>query len=153
MIRPMLKACTPCGRPQPAMTSSTESGATSGLRSSSWSITHAPVSSGRSPASEPLKARPTGVRMASTMTASGMRVLQVGGLLRRHAEGAVEADRLSVEHRVLGDLAGELGELGGPAQAGRERHALPELDAGGLRQRREQRRVEEPGGDRADADA
>ena len=33
---------------------------------------NASVSSGRSVASEPLKARPTGVRTASTMTACGM---------------------------------------------------------------------------------
>ena len=72
MIRPMLKACLPCGRPQPATTSSTESGATPELRSRSWSITYAPVSSGRSWESEPLKARPTGVRTLSTITASGI---------------------------------------------------------------------------------
>ena len=35
-------------------------------------MTKAVVSSGRSDASDPLKARPTGVRTASTMTASGM---------------------------------------------------------------------------------
>ena len=60
MIRPMLKACRPCGMPQPQKTSSTEAGSTSGLRSSSWSTTKAPISSGRSWASEPLKARPIG---------------------------------------------------------------------------------------------
>src|SRR5687767_8973622 len=35
-------------------------------------MTYAPVSSGRRPASAPLKARPMGVRIASTITASGM---------------------------------------------------------------------------------
>ena len=72
MIRAMLKACRPCGIPQPQKTSSTEAGSTSGLRSSSWSTTKAPISSGRSCASEPLKARPIGVRMVSTITASGI---------------------------------------------------------------------------------
>src|SRR5689334_17747213 len=31
----------------------------------------------------------------------------VAGLLRRHPQRAVEADRLAVEHRVLRDVAGE----------------------------------------------
>ncbi len=39
MIRAMLKACSPWGMPQPQKTSSIASGATSGLRSSSWSTT------------------------------------------------------------------------------------------------------------------
>ena len=72
MIRPMLKASRPCGMPTPQKTSSTSAGSTSGLRSSSWSTTKAPVSSGRNEASEPLKARPIGVRTVSTITASGI---------------------------------------------------------------------------------
>jgi hypothetical protein len=72
MIRPMLKACLPCGSPQPATTSSTSAGSTSGFRSRSWSTMNAPISSGRSGASEPLNARPIGVRTASTITASGI---------------------------------------------------------------------------------
>ena len=72
MIRAMLKACRPWGRPQPQKTSSTEAGSTSGLRSSRLSTTWAPISSGRCWASDPLKARPIGVRTASTITASGM---------------------------------------------------------------------------------
>ena len=39
MIRAMLNACRPWGMPQPAKTSFTLVGSTSGLRSSSWSIT------------------------------------------------------------------------------------------------------------------
>ena len=39
MIRATLKACRPCGIPQPAKTSFTVAGSTSGLRSSSWSMT------------------------------------------------------------------------------------------------------------------
>jgi DNA/RNA-binding domain of Phe-tRNA-synthetase-like protein len=47
---------------------------------------------------------------------------------RRHPDGAVEADHLAVEHRVLGDVAGERGVLRRPAQARRER----DLGAEGL---------------------
>ena len=72
MIRPMLKACSPCGMPTPQITSSTRAGSTSGLRSRSLSITKAPVSSGRSWVRDPLKARPIGVRRVSTITASGI---------------------------------------------------------------------------------
>ena len=59
--------------PTPQITSSTMAGSTSLLRSSSWSMTNAVMSSGRRSISEPLKARPMGVRMVSTITASGMR--------------------------------------------------------------------------------
>src|SRR3954452_5951536 len=55
------------------MMSLTDPGSTSGLRSSSASTTYAPRSSGRIPVSDPLKARPIGLRTASTMTASGMK--------------------------------------------------------------------------------
>ena len=73
MIRATLKACRPCGMPTPAITSWISAGSTSGLRSSSRSITNAPVSSGRSWVSDPLKARPIGVRRVSTITASGIK--------------------------------------------------------------------------------
>src|SRR5262245_21006722 len=72
MIRAMLNACRPCGIPQPQNTSSTSDGCTSWFRSSSSSMTKAPSSSGRTWASEPLKARPIGVRTVSTITASGI---------------------------------------------------------------------------------
>ena len=78
----------------------------------------APISSGRSWASEPLKARPMGVRTASTITASGM----AGTLLRRHSQGAIQPDRLAVQHRVLGDLAGELRVFLGTSEPRREGH-------------------------------
>ena len=45
------------------------------------------------------------------------------GLPGRHAEGAVQPDRLSVEHRVPDDLAGELAVLLGSAEPGGERDA------------------------------
>src|SRR5579862_653709 len=41
---------------------------------------------------------------------------------RRHANGAVEADHLAVEHFVLDDVADELGEFVGSAQSRRKRH-------------------------------
>src|SRR4051812_48504626 len=113
------------------------------------------MSSGRTWVSEPLKARPMGVRTASTITASGMCIDSPGGrgrrswkhscslilrgydhppgLLRRHPQRAVEADRLTVEHRVLRDVTRKRGELRGPAQARRERDLLAELLACGLR--------------------
>src|SRR4051794_35872231 len=90
----MLYDCSPCGRPQPQIRSSTVVGSTSGFRSSSASTTNAPRSSGRIPVSEPLKARPIGLRMASTMTASGMRKVSLsryGGapMLRNQHEFSV----------------------------------------------------------------
>jgi len=70
-MRARLKACLPWGMPTPAITSSTAVPSTP-VRSSRASTMNAPASSGRMDASEPLKARPIGVRMASTITASGM---------------------------------------------------------------------------------
>ena len=45
-------------------------------------MTYAPVSSGRSWASEPLKARPTGVRTLSTITASGIERVSLAAVAR-----------------------------------------------------------------------
>src|SRR4051794_4587702 len=133
----MLKAWRPWGMPQPVTTSSTEPGSTSGLRSISWSSTLARVSSGRSWASEPLKALPMGVRIASTITASGMGSespwrrssgeVRPDRLLGRHPQGPVQPDGLAVQHGVLGDVAGQLGELAGAPEPRREGHLLAEL--------------------------
>ena len=46
------------------------------------------------------------------------------GLLRGHPQGAVEANRLAVQHGVLQDGAHEVGELLGPAQARRNHIAV-----------------------------
>src|SRR4029450_7099266 len=108
--------------PQPQNRSSIESGLTSGLRSSSASTTKAPISSGRSWASDPLNARPIGVRTASTMTGSGMD----RRLLRGHPQGAAQPDALAVQHPVLADVAGELGVLLRAAETRRERDLGPE---------------------------
>src|SRR5918995_1176274 len=148
-IRPMLKPWRPCGRPTPQYTSSISSGSTPWLRSSSASTTNAPISSGRSWANEPLKARPMGVRTASTITDSGM----ARTLLRRHSQGAVQPDRLAVEHLVLGDLAGELGVLLGPSEPRGVRHLGAQRLARLLRQAGEQRCVEQARRNRADANA
>src|SRR5215216_7630394 len=110
---------------------------------------NAPISSGRSWASEPLNARPMGVRTASTITGSGM----AKTLLRRHPEGAVEPDRLAVQHRVLGDLAGEPRVLLGPSEPRWEGHLRAERLARLLRQPCEQGRVEQARCDGADPDA
>ncbi len=48
-------------------------------------------------------------------------------LARRHAQCAVDADRLSVEHPVLDDVAGKLRVLGGGAEALGEGDARAEL--------------------------
>ena len=47
-------------------------------------------------------------------------------LARRHPQGAVQADRLAVQHRVLDDLDGELRVLLGAAEPGGEGHARAE---------------------------
>ena len=73
------------------------------------------------------------------------------GSARRHAQRAVEAHDLAVEHRVLRDVHGERAELVGIAQPRRMRDLRAELLARLVREAGEQRRVEEPGGDRADA--
>src|SRR5256885_17202101 len=44
--------------------------------------------------------------------------------LRRHADGAVQADDFSVEHFVFDDVTNELGVVRGLAQPRRERHLL-----------------------------
>src|SRR6266851_304298 len=52
----------------------------------------------------------------------GHRIARTGLLPGRHANGAVEADGLAVQHVVLDDLHGELGVFLGIAQPRRERH-------------------------------
>src|SRR5829696_622644 len=60
------------GKPQPIRMSSVWAKSTPGLRSTSALSGTAARSSARTSFSDPLAARPIGVRMASTMTASGM---------------------------------------------------------------------------------
>jgi hypothetical protein len=65
--------CRSCGKPQPIITSTTSSRGSSGTCFSAASIANAARSSGRASTSDPLRARPIGVRVAATMTASGMK--------------------------------------------------------------------------------
>src|SRR5688572_7334186 len=60
-----------CGNPQPIITSTISSRGSSGTFFSAASIAKAARSSGRASTSDPLRARPMGVRAAETMTASG----------------------------------------------------------------------------------
>jgi len=64
--------CSPAPLAAPTITSSTSAGSTSGAFSMSRCTMKPPMSSGRASTSEPLKARPIGVRAVATMTASGM---------------------------------------------------------------------------------
>ena len=93
-------------------------GSTCSLRSSSASMTKAPISSGRSWASDPLKARPMGVRTASTITGSG------GTRKSAHAEDGIRRapSSLIVSPFSIGSRRSgvQQGVLLGPAQAGQD---------------------------------
>ena len=72
-MRPMLKACLPCGRPQPV--DDLLDRRRVHVRVSLEQLVDdegAQSRRGAAVASDPLKARPIGVRTASTITASGM---------------------------------------------------------------------------------
>src|SRR5262245_13575166 len=64
--------CFSCGNPQPTSTSTISSRGSPGTLSSAALIAKATRSSGRASTSEPLAARPIGVRAVETITASGM---------------------------------------------------------------------------------
>src|SRR3954451_5999364 len=68
----MFTPCSPAGLAPPRMTSATSARFTAGARSITSFTTNAPMSSGRASISDPLKARPIGVRAVATMTASCM---------------------------------------------------------------------------------
>src|SRR5438067_1121214 len=74
-------------------------------------------------------------------------------LARRHAQRAVEADRLAVQHRVLDDVAHERRELARPAETRGKGDLRGERLALRLGEHREHRRVEGPGRDGHDPDA
>src|SRR4051794_27271551 len=73
-------------------------------------------------------------------------------LSRRHPQSAIQPDDLAVEHRVLDDVHRQRGVLVRAPEPRRERDLAAEGVAGLLGQAGEQRRVEQAGGDRADAD-
>src|SRR4051812_9766210 len=72
--------------------------------------------------------------------------------LRRHPQRAVQADRLAVQHLVLGDVHGERGEFVWLAQPRRVRDSGAERLAVLLRQRCQERRVGGGPGGRAGPD-
>src|SRR6266849_7961979 len=65
--------CFSCGNPQPTMTSAISERSSPRTCFSAASIANATRSSGRASTSEPLCARPIGVLVAATITASGIR--------------------------------------------------------------------------------
>ena len=71
--RAMLKPCSPAGEPHPIITSSISVGASCGTCPSTAFTIEAVRSSGRTSTSDPLNARPIGLRAVATITASGMR--------------------------------------------------------------------------------
>src|SRR5712691_7867737 len=75
------------------------------------------------------------------------------GLARLHADSAVEPDGLAVQHDVLHDVDGERRVFQRLAEAGREGDLLAERHARCFGEAGQERRVEQPGGDGADADA
>src|SRR6478672_7811433 len=118
-----------------------------------------PVSESTTPTLMSASAAP----LAASATAAAMRVrvsfmrcLLLGcriGSARRHPQRAIQADHLAIEVGVGDDMAGQLGELFGFAQARRERDRGGQRLLHGLGQLLHQRRGEQAGRDGADADA
>src|SRR5580698_4881543 len=86
--RAMLYPASPAGWPLPTMRSSTLWGSSAGTFSRTALTTRAVRSSGRHSTSDPLLARPIGVRPVATMTASGMRAPRIR-IWRRVGDSAV----------------------------------------------------------------
>src|SRR4029450_7081807 len=105
--------CRSCGNPHPTITSTTSARSSSGTCFSAASIANATRSSGRASTSEPLRARPIGVRVAATMTASDKSVLprecssddQLLDLARSLVEGSDARVSQVLPDRVLVDVA------------------------------------------------
>ena len=72
--------------------------------------------------------------------------------LRLHPDGSVQPDGLAVHHLVGDDVLHQAGELVRVAQPARVGHRLGQEDPHLLRQRGQQRRVEQAGRDRVHAD-
>src|SRR5712692_6717815 len=71
--RPRFMPCLSWGKPHPTITSTISARSSWGTSFKAESIANATRSSGRASTSEPLRARPIGVRLAATITASGIR--------------------------------------------------------------------------------
>src|SRR5688572_7864772 len=82
-MRAMLSPCSPSGKAQPITTSSIWAGSRFGVRLSKACITVAAISSGRTVASPPLFALPTGVRAADTITASFINISFASALVSK----------------------------------------------------------------------
>src|SRR5580692_11282754 len=95
------------------------------------------------------------VLLASIWTEIAFRLQLSSGLalFGRHAQRAVDADRLAVDVAVLYDVDGERGILGRLSETGGERHRGAERILRGLRQAGHHRRQEDAGRDRIDPDA
>src|ERR1051326_4091997 len=74
-------------------------------------------------------------------------------LFRSHANSAVKADRLAVEHVVFNNVLGQSRELWGLAQANGEWHLLSKRSLRSFRQASEQWRVKNSRSDSAYANA
>src|SRR6478752_4562053 len=137
--RPTLLPCAPSHKPQPIMMSTIELGSSSGLRSISAFSGIAARSSARTDLSEPLPARPIGVRMASTITASGMLRLSPWSLANVADAGAdrsvyavvapqrdqVAVQRLAQRHDLRLEAAAQLEHELLVRRAGSLEHDLP----------------------------
>src|SRR3954451_9820176 len=112
-IRPMLKPCSPPGRPQPSIRSSMSVGSSSGTWSRAARTIVAVRSSGRSSFRAPLNARPIGERVAATMTAPGRGSSTMRARRRRRT-----TDRARTSPRVAGASppCGESGPGAGPSR-------------------------------------
>ena len=83
--RPMLKPCSPPGSPQPRIRSSISPRSSAGTLSSTAFTIVVAKSSGRRSTSDPLNARPMGLRAVATITGSGIgRLRTARGTVRRY---------------------------------------------------------------------
>src|SRR5690606_34155861 len=136
-----------------------------GLSVFASSTMFAPSAAARSAMARPMPRLPPDIRMvfpASDMrspsgrnrrvSAACCEAVRAPGSLRRHADGAVEADRLAVEVVVGDDVLHESGVLIRTTEARRVGHLLTEGVLCGLRQAREHRGLHDARGDRADPD-
>src|SRR6266851_4289817 len=86
--RPRFIPCFSCGNPHPTITSTISLRSSSGTCFNAASMAKATRSSGRASTSDPLRARPIGVRVAATITASGI------GCSCRHVDDLTDERRL-----------------------------------------------------------
>src|SRR5258707_444137 len=83
---------------------------------------------------------------------AGRRIAGYFPLARRHADGAIESDGLTVQHGVLHDVEGRHGEFVGQTETGGMWHASRKRSTYFLGQPCQQGSVENAGCDRADSD-